>query len=101
MASQTAVIDGGKKPPTPEEVKKEIEHGRTLHREFVGMLFALALAQVAVEGAVVMNSGLDVWTKAPAVSHLLLALVVISTSWVGWGRSTYSLSPVKNVFSGD
>jgi len=78
-----------------------IDRGRTLHREFVGMLFALAIAEVAVRSGVIANSDLPLWTKAPAVSHLLLAAVVIATSWVGWGWSQQSLSNVRHVFTGD
>ena len=77
------------------------EQGRELHREFVGMLFALAIAQVAVQSADVINHDLDAWIKAPALSHLLLAAIVIATSWVGWGRSGHSLSPVRHVFTKD
>lgn len=84
-----------------EDTPAEIKRGKDLHREFVGMLFALAIAQVAVEAAEIMNSELGFWSKAPALSHLLLALIVIAASWVGWGRSAYSLSPVGNVFTGD
>src|SRR5436190_18185099 len=79
---------------------EDTERGKALHREFVGMLFALAVAQVAVEAAVIVNSAAPTPTKAPALMHLILALLVIATSWVGWGRSDYSLSPVKSVFSG-
>jgi hypothetical protein len=77
------------------------EHGRTLHREFVGMLFALAIAQVAVRSEGVVNSPLTVTAKLPALTHLLLGAIVIAASWVGWGRSNYSFSPVRHVFTND
>ncbi len=63
------------------------------------MLFALAIAEVAVQGASVVNSGVAFKTCLPAYSHLLLAASIISTSWVGWGRSKQSLSDVRSVFS--
>jgi hypothetical protein len=77
------------------------EPGRTLHREFVGMLFALAIAEVAIRSGEIVNSGLGFWTKAPALSHLFLAGAVIAASWVGWGWSKYSLSNVRHVFTRD
>lgn len=75
--------------------------GQELHREFVGMLFALAIAEVALRSGEVVNSGSDVWAMAPALSHLILAGAVIATSWVGWGISKYSLSPIRGVFTKD
>lgn len=75
--------------------------GQTLHREFVGMLFALAIAEVAVRSGEIVNSDLDGWTKAPALTHLVLAAMVIATSWVGWGWSKHSLSNVRHVFTKD
>jgi hypothetical protein len=75
--------------------------GQTLHREFVGMLFALAIAEVAVRSGEIVNSDLSALTKAPALSHLLLAAMVIATSWVGWGWSKHSLSDVRHVFTGN
>ena len=85
---------------TPDS-RAEVERGKELHREFVGMLFALAIAQVAVEAATIVNSQLSSAAKAPALFHLLLAVLVIATSWVGWGRSAYSLSAVRSAFTFD
>jgi hypothetical protein len=76
-------------------------HGRELHREFVGMLFALAIAEVAVEAANLVNSGLPFDVALPGYSHLFLSAIVIASSWVGWGWSDHSLSDVKNVFNKD
>lgn len=83
------------------DAENAAEHGRTLHREFVGMLFALAIAEVAIRSGVVVNSSLAISHKLPALTHLLLAAAVIATSWVGWGRSGYSLSAIRSVFSKD
>ena len=81
--------------------KKSDSHGEVLHREFVGMLFALAIAEVAIEGAGVVNSGVVASVAFPAYSHLFLAIMVIAASWVGWGWSDHSLSNVRNVFTND
>ena len=78
-----------------------MNQGKTLHREFVGMLFALAIAEVAVRSGAVANSDVDLWSKAPALSHLLLAATVIGTSWVGWGQSKSSLSNIEHIFTWD
>jgi len=77
------------------------ERGSTLHREFVGMVFALAIGQVAIEGAPIANSDLSFVECLPAYAHLALATLVIATSWVGWGRSRQSESDVKSAFSRD
>jgi hypothetical protein len=77
------------------------QHGKVLHREFVGMLFALVIAQVAIRAADFVNHGLDLQTQAPAFAHLLLATLVIAASWVGWGQSDSSLSNVEHVFTRD
>jgi hypothetical protein len=76
------------------------DRGRTLHREFVGMVFALAIAQVATEGAPIANVSFS-WGIFPAFTHLALATLVITTSWVGWGRSEHSESNIKSVFAWD
>ena len=79
----------------------ESQRGRELHREFVGMLFALAIAEVAVQAGGVVNSRLPLNQTIPTYSHLFLASAVIATSWVGWGWSKHSLSDVRNVFTLD
>ena len=74
-------------------------NGRTLHREFVGMLFALAIAQVAIEAAEIVNSPLGLKECLPAYSHLFLAATVITASWVGWGQSKEKLTDIRNIFT--
>jgi hypothetical protein len=70
-----------------------------LRHEFVGMMFALAIGEVAVQASVLVRAGS--WMHfLPAYSHLFLAAIVIAASWVGW---TLSPSPgarqdVRNVF---
>ena len=75
--------------------------GRELHREFVGMLFALAIAQVAVKGSEIVNSSVPTAQTIPSWTHLTLASSLIACSWVGWGLSDFSLSKVRNVFTKD
>jgi hypothetical protein len=67
---------------------------------FVEMLFALTVAEIAVQGAEVAK--LDLQSKLlPVVSHLLLALIVVATSWIGWARSPSAANKVdlEPVFS--
>jgi hypothetical protein len=54
---------------------------------FVEMLFALAIAEVAVIAShVVRVSG--PWTgKLPVTAHLTLGAILIATSWLGWSAS--------------
>ncbi len=79
------------------------QEGKELHREFVGMLFALAIAEVAVAASAVASSsakhGLALPAVLPAYAHLFLAAIVIATSWVGWGASKHGLNFVTSVFS--
>jgi hypothetical protein len=60
-----------------------------LRHEFVGMMFAVAIGEVGVQTAVLVQA--HNWVHfLPAYAHLLLATVLIATSWVGW---TLSPSP--------
>lgn len=65
------------------------------------MLFALAIAQVATQASTVINSDAPDLQKLPAYSHLFLAAVVITASWVGWGWSSHGSSNVENIFTLD
>jgi hypothetical protein len=60
-----------------------------LRHEFVGMMFALAIGEVAIQTAVLIRGGN--WVHfLPAYSHLFLTAMLIAASWVGW---TLSPSP--------
>jgi len=76
-----------------------------LHLTFVEMLFALAIGQVAIDvGSLVilqMQDSIDLGTSLPAYCHLLLATIVIATSWVGWRNSEVSGSRIGSVFCWD
>ena len=75
------------------------QSGRQLHQEFVGILFALAIAEVAVQAS--GYSGVDLRDSMVAYSHLVLAAMTIAASWVGWGQSSYRLSNISSLFSKD
>jgi hypothetical protein len=81
------------------------ESSTQLHLIFVEMLFALAIGQVAIDvGSLVtlqIQGGTGIVTSLPVYFHLLLATMVIATSWVGWRNSRFSGSQMKNVFSLD
>jgi hypothetical protein len=60
--------------------------GPDLRREFVGIMFALAVGEVGLQAAALVQAG-HPFHYLPAYSHLLLALLVIAASWVGWSRT--------------
>jgi hypothetical protein len=60
--------------------------GPDLRREFVGIMFALAVGEVGLQTAALVQAGDHVRYLA-AYSHLFLALFVIAASWVGWSRT--------------
>lgn len=73
-----------------------------LRHEFVGMMFAVTIAEVGLQIAALVQAGHFVsWIHfLPEYAHLLLATVVIAASWVGW---TLSVAPgarhdVKRIF---
>ena len=57
-----------------------------LRREFVGIMFALAVGEVGLQTAALVQAG-HFTRYLPAYSHLFLALFVIAASWVGWSRT--------------
>ena len=59
-----------------------------LRREFVGIMFALAVGEVGLQtAALVQAASGNTIQYLPAYSHLFLALFVIAASWVGWSRT--------------
>jgi hypothetical protein len=77
--------------------------GDAMRFSFVEMLFALAIGQVAVQAAdlVIATKPVSAVSALPALTHLLLALAVISTSWVGWRHSQApgAQEPIESIFS--
>lgn len=57
-----------------------------LRREFVGIMFALAVGEVGLQTAALVQAEHFIH-YLPAYSHLFLALFVIAASWVGWSRT--------------
>jgi hypothetical protein len=73
-----------------------------LHHVFVAFLFSLVAAEIARSAATlfqVMERGLTVNQLAPG-THLFLALLVITTSWVGWSKSALApdTDPLTDIF---
>ena len=60
--------------------------GPELRREFVGIMFALAVGEVGLQTAALVQVENHV-RYLPAYSHLFLALFVIAASWVGWSKT--------------
>lgn len=72
-----------------------------LRFEFVGMLFALAIGQVAVEFVGIYKSHLSFWEWYYSLSHLVLATFVIAMSWIGWqsSKSIGNTVTITSIFS--
>jgi hypothetical protein len=84
----------------------EPSHEPRLRFEFVEMLFALALGEIAIQVANLWYGTADIHQRWPSFAHLALATIVVSTSWVGWRNSPAfksdgpkELREVKTVFS--
>lgn len=76
-----------------------MEGSPRLRHEFVGMMFAITIGEVGLQAAALVRAGHPV-RLLPAYSHLVLAAIVVASSWVGW---TLSVAPgarkdVKRVF---
>ena len=78
-SSQTRAVESAR--------KNENSETSPTRYAFVEMLFALAIAEVAVIAShVVRVSG--PWTeKLPVTAHLTLGAILIATSWLGWSAS--------------
>jgi hypothetical protein len=72
-----------------------------LRFDFVELLFALATAEVAIQIGLLASVHRTLLDAPTAYSHLILALVLIATSWVGWSRSSSAGNrlPLENVFT--
>ncbi len=78
-----------------------------LRHTLVSMLFALVIAEVAIQASNVLTvagdrwgeieiarlfesaPARDIWLLVAPMSHLLLVMILICMSWVGWSRSIY------------
>jgi hypothetical protein len=78
-----------------------------LRFEFVGMMFAVAAGEIGMKCAVIVQHAAPQGQNKiiyclPAICHLLIATLLVATSWVGWSRSRVSLGirDVHTIFSG-
>jgi hypothetical protein len=74
---------------------------RGLRFVFVQMLFALTVGETARQIATLIDQTGVSAEAASSYSHLLLATIIVATSWVGWTRSISSLNmlPLLTIFS--
>lgn len=84
---------------TTAENFREIED--PLRYTFVEMLFALAVGQIAIHTADFLSVETSPMQLLPAAMHLVVSLLVIGTSWIGWRQS---MSPgmkqqIQSIFS--
>ena len=72
-----------------------------LRFEFVEMLFALAIGEVAVEISQAIYLKIGIRENPHIYSHLLLGALIIVLSWIGWqnSKSKGSSLEVESVFS--
>ena len=76
--------------PTSSRDQFQVRH------RFVGLLFALAMTEVARQG-VRLWEPVAVWSWA-APTHLFLCAMLIATSWVGWSNSIQLKQRLCEVF---
>jgi hypothetical protein len=77
---------------------------KELHFGFVELLFALAIAEVALQAGKFADHGTEFLGKnlvpyLPGYTHIVLALIVIATSWFGWGNSKYGFADAPDEIS--
>ena len=71
-----------------------------LRFEFIEMMFALAIAQVAIEFGEFFKTGLPLREHLYILTHLVLVTYIISSSWIGWQQSVShgNKEKINNVF---
>src|SRR4051812_41738835 len=86
-------------PPQPQPQRAGGDFPREPRYIFVQLLFSLTAAETARQFAELVLGARDHVEAAPAYAHLLLAGMVVVTSWVGWANSEASRqSRVTSVF---
>jgi hypothetical protein len=78
-------LSGGTGDNEGEDAAKKEEP--KLRHEFVALMFALATAEVGLQVSNLIAQPGKWYHLLPAYSHLMVAVIVIATSWVGWTRS--------------
>lgn len=58
-----------------------------LRFEFVDMLFALAVGEVATHVSALAKSGMTILAARSAYANLAVAVCLVATSWIGWSNS--------------
>lgn len=95
---------------TPANGDGKPNHGSDVGLTFVELMFAVAVGDAASQlGKVaheVRQSPADhftaLWQVSPSITHLVLVLLVIAASWVGWYHSAATreyMSELKPIFS--
>ncbi len=72
-----------------------------VHLTFVEFLFSLAAAEIAVSYATVFDTGADWWSWnfLALNSHMLMSLVLIAASYLGWQKSEISHRDTSQISS--
>ena len=81
---------------------RETERKPEYKHEFVALMFAVAMAEIGLQASNIVTRH-DFAHDIPGISHLILAFVVVATSWVGWCKtlSPGGLHDVNRVFEGE
>jgi hypothetical protein len=71
-----------------------------LRFDFIGMVFALAISQVGLEIGDFFKYNISIIHHFYVLSHLILSVYVIASSWIGWqtSKSDGNHQPINNVF---
>lgn len=72
-----------------------------LRKVFVQLLFSLAIGQVALKSGSLVVAGATMNDYYYSYLHLLLCVIIITSSWVGWhnSKSPHNSDAVESVFS--
>ena len=72
-----------------------------LRYTFVEMLFALAVGQIAIHTADFLSVDASLMQVLPAAMHMVLSLLVIGSSWIGWrqSKSPGMKQQIESIFS--
>src|SRR5262245_39101963 len=81
----------------------DLDFERDLRWLLGSFLFAVVIAEIALQSAKLAARGRISKEFWPVILHLILATVVVTTSWLGWtlavGREQHPAHHLKNPFS--
>ena len=99
------------------DAPQSLMHPMTLRHTLVSMLFALVIAELAIQSSDLVTAignewtdfGLrnafsqNIWLVLAPITHLILVLTLVCTSWVGWSKSISHVDArdVSEIFSID